>query len=212
MSDLNVTLQKNEISVEVTVPSKTVELAISGVKGDTGATGPAGTNATVGIQRYYNIVYEGGAAATNTLLTTARVYLQQIELIRDIKIDAIIVNNGGPVSGNLRVAIYGPVSLTTDTANGASLIVESDSVAQAGTNQIVSLTETTLTAGKYYIALQADNNTGFYLRKSSAGSANGLVGYYDRSGGYGAFTNPAPSFTAATNPVVGMYLRCSGTP
>jgi len=36
MSDLDVTLQKNEISVEVTVPTKTVDLTISGVKGEQG--------------------------------------------------------------------------------------------------------------------------------------------------------------------------------
>jgi hypothetical protein len=213
MAGVDVTLQKNNIDVEITVPSKTVDITISGVKGDTGATGATGSAATIGTQRLYQTEYDGGAAVTNATLVAGRVYLQLIHIPKAIKVDAIVVTSGSTtINGNLRVGIYGPVALTTDTASGASLIVESASVAQANNAQTITFTETTLQAGKYYLALQSDSSTGVYLRRSSNVSVLAMTGTYDRSGGYGAFTNPAPSFSASTLPIVGMYLRCSGTP
>jgi hypothetical protein len=214
MSDIDVTISQQIVNVDITVPNNTVDITISGVKGDTGATGAtgaAGSDATIGTQRYYTIDYEGGAAATSTTSVSGRVYLQQISIPKAIKVDAIVVSNFGSLSGEIRVGIYGPVDLTTDTPENAPLVVESNSVTHAGSNQIVTFNETTIQAGKYYLALQSQNATGF-LRKSSAGSPINLVGYYDRSGGYGAFTDPVPSFTNSTNPTIGITLRCSGTP
>lgn len=163
-------------------------------------------------QRLYQTEYDGGAASTNSTLTIGRVYLQLIHIPRAIKVDAIVVNNGTSSNGNHRVGIYGPVDLTTDNATNSALIVESASVAQVNNSQTITFTETTLQAGKYYLALQSSSSTGVYLRRTANVSSLGMTGTYDRTGGYGAFTNPAPSFTANTNPVVGIYLRCSGTP
>jgi hypothetical protein len=213
MAGVDVTLQKNNIDVEITVPSKTVDITISGVKGDTGATGATGSDATIGTQRLYQTEYDGGAATTNATLVVGRVYLQLIHIPKAIKVDAIVISSGSStINGNLRVGIYGPVALTTDTASGASLIVESASVAQANNAQTITFTETTLQAGKYYLAFQTDSSTGIYLRRSSNVVVLNMTGFYDRSGGYGAFTNPAPSFTGSTVWMIGMYLRCSGTP
>jgi len=234
MSNIDVTLQKNNIDVEITVPTKTVDIAISGVRGATGAkgdtgsqgiqgiqgqkgdkgdTGAAGSDATIKEQRYYR-PYHWSIATTSATYTAARVYMELIEIPKAIKVDAIIISNAATISGNVRVGIYGPVPLTTDTVNGASLVVESSSTAQSGANvgQAITFTETTLQAGKYYLAFQIDNITGTVNRHGNVTQVSNWTMYYERSGGYGALTNPCPTPVASASNFPAITLRCSGTP
>lgn len=154
---------------------------------------------------------EGALAVTDATPTVARVLLMMMEVPIDCWVDAIIVTIGSVQSGNHRVGIYGPVAFATDTCQGAALLVESASVGVGSINspQTIPITETFLARGKYYIAYQADNNTMRYLRQSNGSQVQGWVQFYDRSGGYGAFTNPCPTITETGSNIPGTKVRVS---
>lgn len=142
-----------------------------------------------------------------------RAYCCLVEVMEDTEIDQIVWTNGTAVSGNLRVAIYGPV-VTEDTMLGAAVIYDSGDIAQSGVSnfQAHTLSSTKLlAAGRYYIALMLDNTTARFVRQSNQAMADGWVQYYDRGGGYGAFTNPAPAMTAtgANCPCISLRAKVS---
>lgn len=155
--------------------------------------------------------YFSGVAATDATPVVGRVFLLQFELYKACTIDGVVVSLGTVSSGNLRVGIYGPVAFTTDTCAGASLVVESSSTAQTATNgpQLISLTQTSLAAGKYYVALQFDNTTARYSRLTNQNQVDGWSQYYDRSGGYGAFTSPCPTITNSGTNMPSIAMRFS---
>lgn len=150
----------------------------------------------------------GQIATTSTSPTVARVYLQLFEINVPQSVDQISWSNGATAAGNVRVGIYGPIT-TEETCEAAPLAVESASTAVSGTNQpqVVSLATTYLPTGRYYVAIQFSDNTTTFLRQSSNQQIAGMTQYFDRSGGYGAFTNPCPTPTNSATDMAGIRIR-----
>ena len=117
-------------------------------------------------------------------------------------------------NGNVRVGIYPSSSDKPDALNA---LVDSGSVAvetTANSPQEIAITATQLTAGLYYLALEADNAVAAFASINNTVETNaGAVRqrYYDRAGGYGAFTSPCP-VTATTNLGPSMYALISSVP
>lgn len=164
------------------------------------------------LQRYIRPYHGGGAVATTSQTATiGRVQLHLIDVADDCYVDAIIVSNASTIAGSVTVGLYGPVSFTTDTCEGTPLKVESNSTLQSGQNtgQIITLTETFIGKGKYYIAIEFSDSTATYQRQGNTIQVIGWVQYYDRAGGYGALTNPCPVITDTGSAGVGCTLRIS---
>jgi hypothetical protein len=151
--------------------------------------------------------YGGNAVATNNQAsgTAGRHYLQLFDVAAPVTVDAIVLLNGTTAAGNVTAMIYGPL-VTEEDCTGAPLAVASSSVAQTGTSvpQIIPLADTVLMPGRYYVGIEFSDVTGTFLRSSSTSQVTGWAQTYDRGGGYGAPTNPAP---ACTNSSVNCPLR-----
>jgi hypothetical protein len=151
----------------------------------------------------------GGIATTSQTFTAGRVVMAQFALTATRTVDAISYIVGSTSNGNVRAGIIGPVALTADTAQDSAVAVQSASVAQGTANQaqLIALPATVLRAGIYYVALQGDSATGTYMRQANQAQAPGLAQIYDRSGGYGAFTEPTPAVTDTGSGVPGLRVR-----
>jgi hypothetical protein len=153
---------------------------------------------------------EGTSAANaSTTFTVGRVLLAQFVVPRACTIDGIQYVVGSVSAGNVIGGILGPVAQTADTALAAAVVAQSASTAQAGTStsQVLTWTAVRVQAGIYYAALEGDNATGTFMRPSSAVSPNGTVMFYDRSGGYGALTDPTPAVTNMVGTIPGFRIR-----
>ena len=141
-----------------------------------------------------------GATSTVTLDTAGRVYLTPIIIKERCWINKIYFYIDSVSAGNLTAGIYRDNGATP---GGGPLVVESASVAAAGTYRVqaISIALTELTPGLYWVGIESDSTTVVTDRISPSGlvHANFLTEYYyDRSGGYGAFTDPCPTPTALT--------------
>lgn len=148
--------------------------------------------------RWLAPLYGGFALATTSQTpTVGRVNLMEFEVTAPSVIDQISWANGATVAGNVTVGVYGPLA-TEGTALGAAVAVQSASTAQAGISamQAIDLTPTFLAPGRYYAAIEFDNVTATFLRHGSTTQPAEYVQNYDRSGGYGALTNPCPTPTS----------------
>jgi hypothetical protein len=103
---------------------------------------------------------------------------------------------GSVSNGNVRVGIYGPATAPEEMA-GTAVIAESADTAQGSINTgqtVLFATPVSLAPGSlYYAAIEFSSATGTFLRIVTSVSVTGFLPYYDRSGGYGALTNPAPA-------------------
>lgn len=135
-----------------------------------------------------------GAAVSQAFGTAGRVYMVPLEVAWPVIVDRILYRVGGTSGGNIRVGIYREGS-TADSPAGGELVVESASLAQDTANYIqqATIADTVLTPGLYYVGIQGDDTSGTFHR--SYDSAAGVAYYYDRSSGYGAFTDPCPAVT-----------------
>lgn len=133
-----------------------------------------------------------------------RINIVPIDVAWAVVIDKIIYVVGSVAAGNVRLGIYRQGA--EDTPRAGALVVESASVPQAAvhTIQMVSVADTLLTPGQYYLAIQGDNATGTLWRYYDTGCS--FAWRYDRGGGYGAFTTPCPEVNAIIH-LVGMMLR-----
>ncbi len=150
-------------------------------------------------------------ASTSATYTAGTVYLEQIEVRTDSFVDAIVISNAATIAGNITVGVYGPVALATEDPSAAVMIVESASTAHSGANmsQAVTFTETFLPKGKYYLAFEASDATATVNRHANVRQVTGWTGTYARGGGYGALTNPCPTYTETASNMPGMLLRAS---
>lgn len=158
-------------------------------------------------QRWLQPLHGYGIAATSQTPTAGRVLLMLFEVTKPCYVDAIVYQVAGTSAGNVTAGIYRPV--TEDTAEGATVVVQSDSTAQGSINtpQTVSLTTTYLSPGRYYAALEFSDATATYLRHTSATQITGWAQFYDRSGGYGALTSPSPAVTSSGSAMPGLRVR-----
>lgn len=133
--------------------------------------------------------------ATVAVGTSGRVFGSMFEVPSRCRVTAIRFANGATVAGNVRAAIYGPV--TGDTLTGGSLLVESADTALTGvsTEMVVPVTETVLKRGTYYVCLQFDGTTHTIVRSATnAVMPITCTQRFDQT--YGAYPSTAP---AATN-------------
>jgi hypothetical protein len=149
-----------------------------------------------------------GVSATSNTATAGRVWLLEFEVASPVSVDTIVIRNEGTVAGNVIVGIYGPV-VTPDTCAGSPLVVESASSALSGssTTQSISIAQTQLSPGLYYVAVQYSDATHTYGRVTGSIVALGWTQFYDRGGGYGALTNPCPAITNSASSVPNARVR-----
>jgi hypothetical protein len=148
-----------------------------------------------------------GIAATSQTPTAGRVLLMLFEVNNPCYVDAVVYQVAGTSAGNVTAGLYRPV--TEDTAEGATVVVQSSSTAQGSINtpQTVTFTSTYLAPGRYYTALEFSDATATYLRHTNASQITGWAQFYDRSGGYGALTDPCPSVTSSGSVMPGVRVR-----
>jgi hypothetical protein len=146
-------------------------------------------------------------AVTSQTATAGRVLLVMINIPDACTVDAITIINAATVDGTVRVGIYGPISNTTDTCLGASVIVESSDTSLTGANsaQIISLASTALTKGKHYLAVTYSSSTHTYMRQGNQTQYVGWIQYYDKA--FGALTSTCPVVTSTGSAAPGMILR-----
>ncbi|MCL4435785.1 MAG: hypothetical protein M1503_11495 [Thaumarchaeota archaeon] len=149
--------------------------------------------------------------STGVFGTAGRVYLARVVVPYKCEVDGISYQVGGASAGNVRAGLYAE-GATPDIPDAGVLKAESASTAMGAVNtmQFVPFSAAVvLDPGLYYMGLQADAT-------AIAGAASfnvhyeagvgGACRYYDRVGGYGAFTTPCPATTAVDYTLVG-YLR-----
>lgn len=141
--------------------------------------------------------------------TAGRVYLLLFEVLTPCIVDRITISNGGTVAGNVTAGIYGPIS-TEETCNNSAVLVQSASTALSGTNagQDITITDTVLNPGRYYVAVEFSDATHLYGRNNNQNVVTGSGQIYDRGGGYGALTNPCPAPTSTPTNMPLVRVRC----
>lgn len=135
-----------------------------------------------------------------------RVYLLALEIPFNCSIDGIIPCWSNPVAGNVRAVVYEDVSVTPE---GGDVLVESASIAKAGTYryQKLTLAETALTRGIVWLGIVSDEGTSkFHRAEYGAYGPAVLRGISYDIGTYGALTDPCPTLTARDHPA---YLMAS---
>jgi len=160
----------------------------------------------IAYMKYMMPVFHIRADDTVTV-ATARCYLAPIEVRVRVTVDRIVVGWRTPAVGNVRAAIYKD---NGDTPEGGALVVESASVAKVGTwqKQEIVIASTVLEPGLYWLSIQSDENTSVVDSEVDGIAQGGTLNakYYDRGGGYGAFTNPCPAVTLTSDcPII--FLR-----
>lgn len=138
------------------------------------------------------------AAPASTALTANRAYFIPFEVHETINVSSLWVMNGATVSGNLSVGIYNEAH---------SRLVVSANTAQSGINsvQAISITNTELSPGRYYMAVAADNGTAT-LFAWSANNLNATFNFWHRAT---AFPLPQAGFdTLSTEllPLIGVNI------
>jgi len=159
--------------------------------------------------RYIHLLQSKHAAGNNNV-TAARVYLQMIQIPVEMTIDRIahcvVVQNGNIIRG-----IYEDNGLTPA---GGALVVESASVAlgAAGWDEI-TVADTTLAEGLYWLALESDDATA-NLRRVDSLSVPTISGhyFYNRALGYGPLTDPCPAILGPDAYCWMGYLRVASVP
>jgi hypothetical protein len=146
------------------------------------------------------------------VLTTARCYLTPIQIHVALTIDRLGWIQDTVSAGNVRQGLYRDMG---DTPLGGPLVVESASIAKAGTarKMEVTIVPTQLNIGLYWAVLQSDEATSNAVLHATDPCAGGTLVpyYYDRGGGYGAFTNPCPALTGGVNGIL-QYVRVKSIP
>ena len=138
--------------------------------------------------------------------TAGRVHLVEIAVPDAVTVDRIMTMIGGSGTGNVRFGIY-KEGATAHSPDGGELVIESAAIDVSAYSRglaAMTIAETALAAGIYFLAFQASADT-VYLYTSY--DVVGVLGsYYDRAGGFGAFTDPCPE-TAAADRAATLGLR-----
>lgn len=150
-----------------------------------------------------------GVNTTSQTATAGDVLLFQFNVTSSCSVDGIGLRHGATASGNAVVGIYGPISQTSDTCNNAPVIVQSSSTALVGTLQVVTFTETALTPGIYYAAVEYEDALHTFFRFGNTTQVGGVTQKYSRGGGYGALTDPCPAVSDTLTAFPNIKIRRS---
>lgn len=153
--------------------------------------------------------FQHGNAGTYAIANIGRVYLVPIVVLQKINFDRLCYMCT-TTNGNVRMGIYRDGG---NTPNGGALIVESASTAMGAILKPLELTvtEATISRGLYWLGFESDVATAVLRRFDQNYSQVGTLQtyYYDRGGGYGAFTDPCPAVAVLTH-TLHLWLRISG--
>lgn len=129
------------------------------------------------------------APASGTWPTANRAFYYPFTINRGLTVTRMWMINGAVVSGNVDIGIYN---------SSQARLVSMGSTAQAGVNamQVFNVTDTVLTPGLYYLALNMSSATGTVILAIVAGFADLAMGYYSQA--VGAVTLPATATWAAS--------------
>lgn len=132
-----------------------------------------------------------------------------VEVPQPVYIDAICYSVGSASAGNVRLGLYGPI-ITEENVTGAPLRVESASTAQTGisSNHCVSVATTSLAAGRYYFAYQADNAGGSFARHGASYNVDNSTKTWNMA--YGAFPTVATTSTISATNIPAFRMRVVG--
>lgn len=162
-------------------------------------------------RRYISSIELMGIGSAQAFVT-ARCYLAPVQIPVNLTIDRLGWLQDAVSAGNVRMGIYRDMG---DTPLGGALVVESASVAKAGTARKMELTiaATQLSPGLYWVCVQSDEATSSFTMGSQDMSNGGtiLTCQYDRGGGYGAFTNPCPAITTNAGVAI-QFVRVKSIP
>jgi hypothetical protein len=162
-----------------------------------------------------NLDFLSSIGVTTQTGTVGRVHLCPIIVPYLMTFDTIgcVISTKGGADTTVTMGIYPSSSDAPDgTAPLLSVTMPADG-ASTGFEE-VAISDLQLSAGEYFVALEtADTVIIFNRYSTAAGTAvvtnvKYLTGcYYDRSGGYGALTNPCPATTAGTSGKAAIFLR-----
>jgi hypothetical protein len=154
--------------------------------------------------------YHWGVVTTGQAATAGRVLLSEFEVTQPVVLGAIIVNHASSIVGSVICGIYGPIP-TEETCLNASVLAQSaitDCVGTATQPQSILFQSSVLAQkGRYYAATQFSSASEFYLRNSNTTQVVGWVQFYNRSGGFGALTDPCPAVTETGSAAPGNLVR-----
>lgn len=158
--------------------------------------------------------YQGawGVTTTNQTFTAGRVQMIEFVVEETDIYEGVSYPVGDVAAGSVTVGIYGPVT-TRESATNLAVLAESASTLQstAGQPQYIPFqTPVKLEPGTYFLAFEGSDAAGTYRRHTNQTQVVGLTGFYDRSGGYGALTNPSPTVTTSSTSMPTIALRTRG--
>lgn len=171
---------------------------------------PTRVNAPLQNVEKWLATFHGGfqvAASSAAFATAGLVYGCEFVVEKPTTIDALGYIVGGTSNGNVRLALYRAAS--RETLTGGTLVVESASTAQGSINtpQIVSIAETLLEPGLYYVVIQGSSATGTFMRHANTEQVSGWAVTFDNSG-FGAFLATAATQTSIGSNIPGFRIRC----
>lgn len=160
-------------------------------------------------RRCFRCKYWGPGAIASSTYTAGRVYLQAIEVMEPRIVNGITISNGGTIAGEITVGIYTEGAYSNPLAG--IVLAESASTAHEGASgaQTITIPDTALPAGFYFLAFEASDALATLYRYSQVRLTKNFIGYYyDRAGGYGTLTNPCPAVTVTdTHPIMSLEIK-----
>lgn len=163
-------------------------------------------------QRHLWPSYGGNAIpGTSQTAVAGRVYLSMVEVPNGAVVDAVGWTNAATVAGNVTAGLYGPTTKAAEETDvtGLPVVATSTSAATTGANtpQFATFAAKYLRPGRYYAAVEFSDATHTFFRHDTISLIGGLARSYDRGGGYGTLTDPAPT-AAANTTIPALRLRC----
>jgi len=164
---------------------------------------------------FTQLVYTVGEIdGSNALATAGRCFLVPIEIPFDCYINKLGVVWGATSTGNVTLCLY---KSSSNSPGNQGLAVQTANTVKGSANnaQEISITETFLHAGVYFLGVESNETTSILLRAANPSRFNSgtyKAFYFDVGGGYGALPDPAPAVTASTTVISGGYVIISRLP
>lgn len=164
---------------------------------------------------YTQLVYTvGGIDGSNAFATAGRCFLVPIEIPFDCYINKLGVVWATTSTGNVTLGLY---KSSSNSPGSQSLAVQTANTVKGATwnAQEISITETFVHAGVYFLGVESDETTSVLLRAANPSRFNSgtyKAFYFDVAGGYGTLPDPAPAVIASTTVISGGYVIISRVP
>lgn len=162
--------------------------------------------APVPFQRDIYVLGPDGSLGSSVPTATNRVYVVPLDIIYTVTIDRLFYGVGSVASGNGRIGIYNDDG-TLLTPAGQALVVQAAQKAQgiALSIDVLSVSDTILKPGRYWVALGLDNVTGTFNRMVDQSNRNWR---FTVDPSWGDLPAICPALTA-TNfiPVIGVRVK-----